>query len=242
MSNLPHHRLRAVLSADAGLTVLLVSLTVVLFVIYPFVPLSTAGRLLVTVGLTAILISGSFSLGARSPLRLAVIGLAAVAFALHWLQHAAPGDALLASAYASTILFLALTAAGVLARVLRAGPATTHRIQGAVAVYLMMGLIWGFAYGLLEIRHPGSFNLPGTAVEHREADTIMPDLSYFSFVTLTTLGYGDVTPKSASARTLATVEALVGQLYLVILIARLVSLRATEKQGGPRPSSENPED
>ncbi len=239
MSNLPHHRLRAVLSADAGLTVLLVSLTVVLFVIYPFVPLSTAGRLLVTVGLTAILISGSFSLGARSPLRLVVVSLAVVAFILHWLHHAVPGEALLAVSYGSTILFLALTAAGVLGRVLRADPVNTHRIQGAVAVYLMIGLIWGFAYGMLEIRHPGSFNLPErTATAPEGGDQLMADLSYFSFVTLTTVGYGDVTPKSASARTLATVEALVGQLYLVILIARLVSLRATDEQGGTRTPSE----
>ncbi len=243
MSNLPHDRLRAVLSADVGLTVLLVSLTVVLFVIYPFVPLSTTGRLLVTVGLTAVLISGSFSLGGRSSLRLTVIGLAVVAFTLHWLQHAVPGDALLALSYGSTILFLVLTAAGVLARVLRAGPVNTHRIQGAVAVYLMMGLLWGFAYGLVEIRHPGSFSLPESpAAAPQGADLLMSDLSYFSFVTLTTLGYGDLTPKTSSARTLATLEALVGQLYLVILIAWLVSLRAAGGQGGTRPPSEDLED
>ncbi len=72
-----HRRLRSVLSADAGLTVLLVSLCVVLFVIYPFVPLSALGRLLVTIGLTVILVSGSFSLGDRPHLRVIVIGLAA---------------------------------------------------------------------------------------------------------------------------------------------------------------------
>ncbi len=233
MPTKPHRKLQAVLSADAGLTVLLASLSVVLFVIYPFVPLGPTGRLLVTIGLTAVLVSGSFSLGNRPSLRIIAIGLAIVALVLHWLQHAVASDTLLYGAHVSTMLFLVLTAAGVLKRVMAPGPVSSHRIQGAVAVYLMMGLIWGFAYSLIELRQPGSFNLPGMPVPTeapRDPGEVARDLSYFSFVTLTTLGYGDVTPKSASARTLATVEALVGQLYLVILIARLVSLRATEEQ------------
>ncbi len=237
MSNQPHRRLRAVLSADVGLTVLLVSLCVVLFVIYPFVPLAATGRLVVTLGLTAILISGSFSLGDRPRLRIAVVGLAALALALHWLHNLIPREELLAGAYLSTILFLSLASAGVLARVLRAGPVTTQRIQGAVAAYLMMGLIWAFAYSLIELREPGSFNLPGAPAEgYSDSGGSMRDLAYFSFVTLTTLGYGDVTPKSSSARTLATLEALVGQLYLVILIARLVSLQAADEQAGTLPT------
>ncbi len=113
------------LSADVGLTVLLVSLSVVLFVIYPFVPLSAPGRLLVTIGLTAILVSGSFSLGDRPHLRVIVLGLAAIALVLHWLHNALPHDAVLAGAYGSTILFLALAAGGVLVRVLRAGRVTS---------------------------------------------------------------------------------------------------------------------
>ncbi len=245
MSTKPQRRLRAVLSADGGLTVLLVSLSVVLFVIYPFVPLSAPGRLLVTIGLTAILVSGSFSLGDRPHLRVIVLGLAAVALVLHWLHNALPHDAVLAGAYGSTILFLALAAGGVLVRVLRAGRVTSHHIQGAVAVYLMMGLIWGFAYSLIELHRPASFNVSATASDApRDPGENMRDLVYFSFVTLTTLGYGDVTPRSSSARTLATLEALVGQLYLVILIARLVSVRATEAQTGAprRPSIENLED
>lgn len=233
MSKLPLHRLRAVLSADTGLTVLLVSLSLVLFVIYPFVPLSTLGRLLVDLGLTAVLISGCFSLADRRHLRILVVGFAIVALVMHWLRHVAAHQALLVTAYGSTILFLGLAAAGTLARVLRAGRVTSHHIQGAVAVYLMVGLIWGFAYSLIELREPGSFNLPATVADTpRDPGENMRDLVYFSFVTLTTLGYGDVTPKSPSARNLAILEALVGQLYLVILIARLVSVRAAEEQAG----------
>ena len=114
-----------------------------------------------------------------------------------------------------------------LARLLRGSRVTSHHIQGAVAVYLMLGLIWGFVYSLVELRQPGSFNLPEAAVGETPANPgeNIQELLYFSFVTLTTLGYGDVSPVGSSARTLAILEALVGQLYLVILIARLVSLR-----------------
>lgn len=237
MSDLTHRRLRALFSTDASLTVLLVSLSLVLFVIYPFVPLSTLGRLLVDLGLTAIVISGSFSLADRPHLRMLVVGLAIIALVTHWLRHVAAHEALLTAAYSSTILFLGLAASGTLSRVLRQGRVTSHRIQGAIAVYLMLGLIWGFAYSLVELHHPGSFNLPGTAIDAaRESDENMRDLVYFSFVTLTTLGYGDIAPKSPHARTLATLEALVGQLYLVILIARLVSLWAAEEQTGDPPA------
>ena len=218
--------LSRVFSTDVGLTVLLVSLVLVLFVIYPFVPLGATGRRVVTLGLTLILISGSFSLRDRPRLGLVIIGLAAVAFFGQASTHMVDHPILQLSTYLSTLLFLGLTAAGLLARVFRPGRITAQRIQGAVAVYLLLGLIWGFAYSLLELERPGSFELseplrPDNVSIH---DEHMRHLVYFSFVTLTTVGYGDVTPVSAGARTLAMLEALLGQLYLVILIARLVSL------------------
>ncbi len=228
------HRLRAVLSADTGLTVLLVSLSVVLFVVYPFLHLGGLGQLAVTVGTTAILIAGSFSLSQKH-LRMAAWGVALVALAAHWARYVMPHAAADAVANASTIAFLVLICYGTLARVMRpSGRVTGHHVQGAIAVYLMLGLIWGYAYAFVELRQPGSFNLPDTGVaeESDRSGVAIRDLVYFSFVTLTTLGYGDVTPKSQSARTLATLEALIGQLYLVTLIASLVSLRAAGGRNG----------
>lgn len=225
-----------IFSTDAGMTVLLVSLFVVVFVIYPYVPLSGFGRLVVNFGLTVVLVAGSFSLSDRR-WRIGVYLVAAAALAGNWLQQLVSHDAVLYLAYASTLAFLALVAGGVLARVLRPGRVTHHHIQGAVAVYLMLGLIWGFAYSLVELSRPGSFRLPEPAAagaSQHPGDPVR-DLVYFSFVTLTTLGYGDVTPKSPSARNLATLEALIGQLYLVTLIARLVSQRAGDGQDGGAP-------
>jgi hypothetical protein len=103
----------------------------------------------------------------------------------------------------------------------RAGPVNVHRIQGAVAAYLLFGLTWAAAYQLVAALAPGAFaSAQPLAVQDPRVWT------YYSFVTLTTMGYGDVTPVHPAARSLALMEALTGQLYPAVLLARLVSLHA----------------
>jgi hypothetical protein len=210
---------------------LLASLLLVLFVIYPFVSRGGVGRLAVTLGLTAILVAGCLQLPQKGLRRIALT-LAAVAFVAQWLDNFTPRSEILVIARASTMVFLALSAYGILSRVLRGADSNLHRLVGAITVYLMLGLVGGFGYSLIELRKPGSIHLPdlGAAEEAVEAVDPTRDLIYFSFVTLSTLGYGDVTPKSQSARTLATIEALIGQIYLVTLIAHLVSLRVADER------------
>jgi len=103
--------------------------------------------------------------------------------------------------------------------VFRRGAVNQHRILGAVAVYLLIGLAWASAYELLHFVRPGAF---GSALA---AEPAPQTWIYYSFVTLTTMGYGDITPVHPVARSLAIAEALIGQLYLAITLARLVSLR-----------------
>lgn len=105
---------------------------------------------------------------------------------------------------------------------------SANRIIGAVCVYLMLGVIWALCYALLETIVPGSFE--GIA-EHAASASWNPDWVYFSFVTLTTLGYGDILPQTFSARTLSYFEAIVGQFYLAVLVAGLVGAYLSEKQG-----------
>jgi voltage-gated potassium channel Kch len=116
----------------------------------------------------------------------------------------------------------------VLYRVLRKGPITSHRVQGAVAVYLMLGLIWAMAYSLVFILDPSSFDLRSSVEGVDDLLGIhtrgMSRLIYFSFVTMTTLGYGDITPQSKLAQDLAILQALIGQIYLVVIIGRLVAV------------------
>ncbi len=109
----------------------------------------------------------------------------------------------------------------VAARAYRGGPVTHYRIQGAVAVLLLLGLVWASAYELLHLIHPDAFsgavgNAPGALT-----------WIYYSFVTLTTMGYGDITPVHPIARSLAISEALTGQLYIAVTLARLMALHVS---------------
>jgi hypothetical protein len=123
---------------------------------------------------------------------------------------------------ASALLAQALMTAVISVQVFRSGVVTVHRILGAVAVYLLLGLIWAQAYQLVWLAHPGAFT---GALDDAAANPWV----YFSIVTLTTTGYGDILPAHASARALANLEALIGQLYPAILLARLVSLEVARR-------------
>ena len=92
-----------------------------------------------------------------------------------------------------------------------------NRIAGAVCVYLLIGLTWTFVYYFIALGMPGAFN--GLSPDH---DLRFIDLLYFSFVTLTTLGYGDVTPATPFARALAYLQAVTGTMYMALLVASLI--------------------
>jgi len=126
-----------------------------------------------------------------------------------------------------------LAAANALRSTLRATSIESEHIYAALSAYLLAGISLGVLYWALERVSPGSLNYAGAIPDtFSSADGI-----YFSFVTLATLGYGDFVPKTQVARGLAILEAVVGQLYLAVMVARLVSLyvsgTAAGKQTGP---------
>lgn len=101
--------------------------------------------------------------------------------------------------------------------ILSGGPVTLNRIMGALCVYLLLGTLWSVLYGFTEFFVPHAFDYGGG----RPPD-VAAQFLYYSFVTLTTLGYGDLTPVHPIARTLSYLEAVIGQLYLAVLVASLV--------------------
>jgi voltage-gated potassium channel Kch len=111
-------------------------------------------------------------------------------------------------------------------QVFREGPITMHRVLGAVGVYLLLGLAWSFAYHLLDVVNPEAFSISGGSSAHVLSAS---EFLYFSFVTLTTVGFGDITPLDPAARSVVMVEALTGQLFPAILIARLVSMELVSR-------------
>ena len=158
--------------------------------------------------------------------------VAGAAIALE-VAHAVSGaDPFAAWRAGASCVMIAIFAAVTLVRVFAPGPVTAHRLVGAVSAYLLVGLAFALAFEWLEIARPGSFQAgpdPGEGA--------YPALLYFSFVTLTTVGYGDVLPLSQQARALANLESLIGILYPAVLIGRLVSLHVAGSAPPPEEGS-----
>jgi hypothetical protein len=100
-----------------------------------------------------------------------------------------------------------------------------HTVNTAICIYLLLGVAWGMAYVVLETLAPGSFTLAELV---NEPQALIMEMQYYSIVTLTTLGYGDITPVTPWAKNLSALEAVIGQVYLTVLVARLVSLNAAQ--------------
>jgi hypothetical protein len=118
---------------------------------------------------------------------------------------------------------------------------TSERIYGALCAYVFIGLLFAVFYAHMEYRQPGSFatSQPVFAEDALQESNLFPLFTYFSFVTLTTLGYGDISPVAEPARTLAWFEALLGQLYLAVMVAGFVAIHISEgmkkNSGDPPP-------
>jgi hypothetical protein len=131
------------------------------------------------------------------------------------------GTTLDALGYVLAAIAAFMLGALLLVRVLRDGRININRIMGSVGVFLLIGIVFANGFRLVALYFDGAFAIGGTPVP---ADDFMPRVVYFSFVTLTSLGYGDITPVHPFARSLVTMEALTGQLFLAILVARLVAM------------------
>jgi hypothetical protein len=110
-----------------------------------------------------------------------------------------------------------------LSHVLKDEVVTGEKVSAAICVYLFIGLIWAFLFSLTHHFQARSFSIE---------NIVLSDFVYYSFITLSTLGYGDITPLSSSARALSYVEAITGQIYLTVLVARLVGLHIVHSKEG----------
>ena len=203
---------------DWALSVMLVLLVLLVFVLPPFTAAREERGPLVDIVLTLLLAAGVTGLRVRPWTRAALLLAAAAAMAVR-LAPAASEQAIALSSLVS----LGLLAAVVLAQTFGGADVSIHHVQGAVAAYLLLGLVWAAAYALVAALHPGAFASNVSLQQDRS-------FVYFSFVTLTTVGFGDVTPVHSTARSLVVLEALTGQLYPAVLLARIVTLH-TQKAG-----------
>jgi Ion channel len=131
--------------------------------------------------------------------------------------------ALVSGGEISTVVLLVLGTLACFRVLFETGPIDKERLFASLSLYLLFGLIFAMIFAVIEEFLPGSFHYPDTL----SPDTVTRPLSqlfYFSFVTLATLGYGDIVPVSGPAKGMAILEAVIGQMYLVVVVARLVTL------------------
>lgn len=208
---------------DESLTLLLVLLVLFAFVLPPLVPHPGPGSSIAAGLFSLVLIAGVATFLRHRPWAVrALATLFGVTFLLRWAAWMLPaGIVAMVSCAAQTFALTAL-AFLVLAMVLRPGTINRRRIEGAVAAYLLLGLAWAGAYEWVWLADPAAFR--------GAVGSGGPQWIYYSLVTLTSTGYGDITPVHPVARSLATAEAITGQLYIAILIARLVALELHSRQ------------
>jgi Ion channel len=208
---------------------------IVLFLTVPLVDEFIAGELVESVLITLVLVSAVVAVGGRRGSLIVGLVLVAPAVVAKWLDHLWPGHVPPEVTQATAIVFLSYVTFRLFHFILTAPRVDSEVLCAAVAVYLILGLTWGFAYILVASLNPGAFAFT-VASDPRPAMVRFQAL-YFSFVTLTTVGYGDIVPVSKAARLLAISESTAGVFFGTILIARLVALYSTDKSdrsGGGR--------
>lgn len=203
---------------------LLLSSLLLLFVITPMVEAFRHGVLIMNAVAAFVLLAGSYTLTERKRLFAVAVALSGISIMASWilLITQQPWAAILS--HSCVIVLITYFSVTILDYVLRGTRITLDKIFAAVCVYLLIGYAWTFAYALIDELQPGSFVVLTTTAPLNSYVARVLEMRYLSFMTLTTVGYGDVVPHSDAARTLAALEAVAGQIYLTVLIARLVGL------------------
>ncbi len=204
---------------------LLVSL-LLLFLIHPLFQRFVGARILMHILFSFVLCTAIYAVSQRRKILVIGITLLLPALVGTWSGFVIESATLHLTAMGFTVLFLAFTGSLIVSDVFKEEEVTVDTISGAICVYLLIGLTWAQLYSAIEFFQPGSFTidkfLPDAPSWQPEYRTSL--LLYYSFVTLTTLGYGDITPLTPPARAFSYVEAIIGQIFVAVLIARLVGL------------------
>src|SRR5437763_4585884 len=197
------------------------------FIWAPFVEEIEGGELIVSGLFSLVLLAGVVAVADRKRILVIAIVLAIPAIAGRWINHFRPDLIPPAVFLVAGLILIAFVVANLLRFILRAPSVNTEVLCASISAYLMLGLLWTVAYWLVAQMNPNAFafNLAGGTKQTMAGF----DAFYFSFITLSTVGYGDITPVSKIARWLAAAEAMTGLLYVTVLIARLVSLYSTPK-------------
>ena len=203
---------------------ILVCLIMGLLVLVPILKRYVAAHIFLEIFLTAIVIFMVYTISHKRLHVIAGVFLAMVMLASLWSQYFYPHRGITALSMITGAVFIALAISSIIGFLLRSGEVNREIIFAALLLYLLAGLMWAFVYTFLELVDPASFN-----IDLGQSKSPLFIFQYYSLVTITTLGYGDITPVTEVAKALSVLEAVVGQLYLVVAVAWLVGLHVSSR-------------
>jgi voltage-gated potassium channel len=174
--------------------------------------------------LSLVFFSSVFNCKHSRKIKILVFTLGIPALILPWINFAAAGDAILVINAVFTVLFITCAAGSILYDVILRARVTMETLRGVICAYFMIAFAFAYMYYLVEFIVPGTIHFTGRVISIHNFPHFLSEMFYFSFVTLLTIGYGDITAALNVGQTIAVVEGIIGQFYIAILVARLVSV------------------
>jgi hypothetical protein len=178
---------------------------------------------------TGVLLAAIFNCHHAPGIKITALVLGIPTFILNWWSLFKLDERLFIAGLSASLVFLIFSIFSLLYRVLL-GRVTADVLRGTICVYFMIGFAFAIIYTLMELTYPGSFNGLTEKIKAFPHGHYHSEMVYFSFITLLAIGYGDITPAGDIGQMFAVSEGLVGQFYLAILVARMVSVYARRAQ------------
>lgn len=174
--------------------------------------------------LTVVFFSSIFNCKHHRKVKILSIILGIPSLLLPWINFVETGEALLVINAVFSMLFISCVAASILYDVILRARVTMETLRGVICAYFMIAFAFAYMYYLVEFLVPGTIHFAGRAISIHNFPHFLSEMFYFSFVTLLTIGYGDITAALNAGQTIAVMEGIIGQFYIAILVARLVSV------------------
>jgi hypothetical protein len=197
-------------------------LMMALMILGPILEQFVAIRKLIDAFLTAIILSMLYTITSKKRVFYFGWSLAIIMLLSLWLKYFVSHDVFAMVSMLVGVFFTLLVTSQTLQFIMKSKMVTREVVYAAMLVYFLLAQLWAMVYTLLDRIDPASFSLPGG-----QGDFLL--FEYYSFVTLTTLGYGDITPLTKIAKAFSVLEAVVGQLYLVVVVAWFVGMLVARK-------------
>ena len=202
----------------------------------PFIETFTYGQVVEPVLMTLVLVLAVFAVGGNRRTLIGAILLVIPALVGRWLYHLNPDLLSVEIHRIAELVFLGYVVGHLLRFILRAPRVNAEVLCAGISGYLLLGIIWMVAYMLVARTAPDAFTYTAGPASQHSMDGF--NAFYFSFATITTVGYGDIVPISKAARMLSVVESVTGLFYVAIVISRLVALYSSNPPPEPRGSED----